>query len=146
MSVSYHRNVGGGGGGTRPLQQPETKIDHRSSPLSPQPRLEFRARLPKDVDERLEELGFNEAERELWAFEPEHIIHVLWYAEVEIHAGQCRSPRGLILHWLQRMKMEDHPGPLPWRQHEEAYIRHLRDLALGGVYTFPEYLRREGTK
>jgi hypothetical protein len=113
-----------------------------SSSPRPKPRLQFRAWLPENVDQRLEELGFNEAERELWAFEPEHIIHVLWYTEVQIYAGQCRSPRGLILHWLQRMKMEDHPGPLPWRKDEEAYIAYLRDVGRCDEYTFPEYLRR----
>jgi hypothetical protein len=137
-----HRFDGGGGGGTT---DPEERVKDQIVPPTTRHnrvRVQLRIKLPEDVVDRLEELGIYDAERELFAFDLEDIICVLWYVEVQVHVGKSTDPPGLLKWWLWRMKRGDTAGPLPWRQHENKYIAHLERVGLSEVYTFPDYLRR----
>lgn len=137
------RCLGGGGGGvTDPdLHRVKDQIDPPPTTTN-RVRVQLRTKLPEDVIGRLEELGIDDGERELFAFDVEDVIRVLWHVEVQIHVGKSTNPPGLLKSWLWRMKKGETAGPLPWRQDENAYIAYLRDMGLSEVYTFPDYLRK----
>jgi hypothetical protein len=136
------RCLGGGGGGVTDPDPDRVKDQIDPPTTTTRVRVQLRTKLPEDIVDRLEELGIYDAERELFGFDVEDIICVLWHVEVQVHVGKSTNPPGLLKSWLWRMKKGETAGPLPWRQDENAYIAYLGKVGLSDIYTFPEYLRK----